>query len=233
MVPADARVTYSPSGGTTQMASGTPIELEEGIYTITARAPRFAEQTRVVQVRAGRTETVTLRLSAQAAPVMTMDAWAKGGWTRAGAWYAHRGGEFVLFPAKPVWGSVVFSALRQTRALTNNRIQWVVNYRDSRNYLLFAVDKKNFYETEVANGKKRELSKVSLPVPQAGDQLQYTFRIDISGSSVGHFLQSGNRWVPLHAMNYPADPLSDGAFGFYLPGNEELLVSGFAFTPRP
>lgn len=230
VVPANAIVTYTRSGGKAQTASGSEIELEQGVYTITARAPGLGEQNQVIQVVAGQNQTISLRLRAQAAPVMTMDAWAREGWTREGVWYVHRGGEFVLLPAKPVTGILVFTALRRTG---NNRIQWVVNYRDSRNYLLFAVDKKNFYRSEVANGRKREQPKIGLPVAPAGEQLQYTFRIEITGSSLAHFLQSGDRWVPLQSMNLPANSLAGGAFGFYLPGSDELLISGLAFTPKP
>jgi hypothetical protein len=34
-------------------------------------------------------------------------------------------------------------------------------------------------------------------------------------------------------MTLPANALSGGAFGFYLPGNDELLISGFVFAPKP
>ena len=233
--PADAMVTYARSGGKAQPASGAEIEVEEGTYTVTARAPGFIDQSELVQVGAGKTGAVALRLRKQveSVSVLRMDAWAAAGWSREDQWYVHRGGGCVLFPAKPVSGSVVFTALRRRHLLGNNRIQWVINYRDPLNYLLFEVDKKNMYRSEIVDGRKRELSKITLPVPPSGKQLQYTIRIDISGSTVEHFVQSGNEWVTIHTMTSNSNALADGAFGFYLPGNDELLVSGFAFTRKP
>lgn len=60
-----------------------------------------------------------------------------------------------------------------------------------------------------------------------------TIRVDISGSSVEHFLQSENQWLTIHTTTFGANALADGAFVFYLPGNDELLVSDFSFTRRP
>lgn len=233
--PADATITYARAGGAAQPAGGTELDLEEGSYTVTARAPGFGEQSQIIQVAAGKTETVALRLRKQteSVSVMKMDAWAGAGWTRESAWYVHRGGGFVIFPAKPVFGTLVFSALRRTRLLGNNRIQWVINYRDPQNYLLFEIDRKDLYRTEVVSGKKRELPKIALPAAPTGNQLQFTIRIDISGSSVEHLVQKGSRWVAIDTMTFSAKALADGAFGFYLPGNDELLVSDFAFTRRP
>ena len=234
IIPANATVTYARGGEKPQQPAGPGVELEEGTYTITASAPGFSEQSQTIQVLAGKTETAALRLTAQvvAPTVLTMDTWTKGGWTREGVWYAHRGGEFVVFPVSPISGTIVFTALRRTHLLANNRIRWVVQYRDQRNYLLFELDKKNLYRSEIVDGKRRELPKASVTIPLADNNLQYTLRIDISGTKIEHFIQSGNQWLSLDTLSFAGNLASRGGFGFYLPGNDELLISDFTYTKK-
>ena len=234
VTPANATIMYARTGEQPQPAGGPTAELEEGSYTVSASAPGFAEVSQSIQIAAGKTETLTLRLPAQnASPTaMTMDAWANGGWKRQDGWYARKGGEFVVFPVTPAYGSFAFTALRRTRVLANNRIQWLVNYVDPRNHMLFELDKKNFYRTVVKNGKRRELPKINVQAAPGGN-LQYTVRIDVSATRIDHFIQDGNKWVPLDALPLAEDSPSSGGFGFYLPGTDELLVSGFTFTRKP
>jgi serine/threonine protein kinase/cytochrome c-type biogenesis protein CcmH/NrfG len=231
--PANATVTYVRSGEELQRATAGKFELDEGTYTFSASAPGFADQSHVVQVAAGKTETLSIHLAPQrvAPTVLNMDAWAKAGWERQGEWYLHKGGDFVIFPAVPSSGTFAFTALRHTHLLGNNRIEWVVNYIDSRNYMLLELDKKNLIVTEVKNDVRRELRKIPVPVPPERDKLQYTIRVDISGERIDQFLQKGNAWVPLSSLT--GKDLSRGGFGFYLPGGDELLVGGFSFTKKP
>jgi len=238
--PESATVTYARAGEEAKPVSGGTMELDEGSYTVTASAPGYVEQSQTVQIEAGKTESVALRLPARVVAPVTfgIDAWPKGTWVLQDQWYVHRGGNFVLFPITPVFGSLTFTASRHGRVLGSSRIEWVVNFVDPNNYILFEMDKKSLYRTLVRNGERHELSKTPIPVPPTGNNVQFTLRIDISAAKVESFVQGGNRWLPLDTMNFDGPTLLGkdrprGSFGFHLPGSDELMISGFTFNRKP
>jgi class 3 adenylate cyclase len=229
--PPNATVFYSMPGQPPRQIAGRSLNLPEGSYVLTAKAPGLGEQTQTVDVKAGAETAVNFKLAPRAAPAITMDSWTNAGWTKDGAWYLHKGGGFVLFPSRPVSGSFVFTASRRARLLGNGRIQWFLDYSNERNYLLFSMDKNYLYCTEVTDGKRRDVSKRVLPQTAKGDELQRTLRIDVTKQRIVHSVQRGANWISLDTYDSSSENLASGSFGFYLPGSAEISIAGFQFQP--
>jgi hypothetical protein len=228
--PADARVTIARPGEQPRAVNETVLSVPEGSYTLVARAPNYAEKSVAVQVVAGETKVVDLQLTPQkAAPVVLkrgMSDWDNpAGWTKDGNWFVHRGGNFVTFRPSPVLGSFVFTAsLRR-----GGRLQWFLARADDKNYVLFQMDKKNYYRHEVVNGRRKELQKVA---HKQENQDYWTLQIDVTANSVVHKLHDGERWTVLDAWSEPGRNFSSGKFGFYIPGNDQYAISNFSYSPQ-
>ena len=161
-----------------------------------------------------------------------MEDWAAtGNWKLEDNWYVHRGGGLVLYPTVPTGGSFVFSAMRKGGLLGKGRIQWVAGCTDDKNYLLFGIDKKNIHRQEIVDGKKQKETSESLKTATA-KELTYTLKIDISSETIVTSVQQGGSWVVVDT--WPAAVLNptNGKFGFYLPGTDEIYLSNFSFTPK-
>ncbi len=238
--PASAVVTYTTADNKTQKAPGPSFELEEGSYTFTAKAPNYADATQSVKVTAGSAVTVNLSLSARVVPQQkvkppSMEEWAKSeGWELDNGWYGHRGGGMVLYPAMPVAGTIVFTSMRGARFLGAGHIQWVADASDARNYVFFEIGKKDFHRVRFVDGKKDKDSekKASVKLNSGKEWLRYSIKIDISPESIVTSVLQGGEWVTVDMFSDPGHNLADGKFGFYLPANDEILISNFSFTPR-
>jgi len=238
--PASAVVTYTAADNKTQKPSAPSFELEEGSYTFTAKAPNYADATQSVKIVAGSAVTVNLSLSAkvvvpQKVKPPSMEEWAKSaGWELDNGWYSHRGGGMVLYPATPVAGTMVFTGMRAARLLGAGHIQWVADASDARNYVFFEIGKKDFHRVRFVDGKKDKDSekKTAVKLNSGKDGLQYSIKIDISPESIVTSVQQGGDWVTVDTFSDPSHNLADGKFGFYIPGNEEVTISNFSFTPK-
>jgi hypothetical protein len=49
---------------------------------------------------------------------------------------------------------------------------------------------------------------------------------------VVHRIKNGNDWLTLDSWTEPGRIFSDGKFGFYIPGNDEISISDFTFRPN-
>ncbi len=135
----------------------------------------------------------------------------------------HRGGDFVLFPVMPLNGVVSFTATMTK----GHRIQWVVDYRDKNNYVLFQLDDKSFQRRLVRGGK----ASTDTNVPHDPSNF-YTIQIDISPHSLVHSLVVESAVKPLDKLEDGDQDLTAGSFGFYLPGKDEMGLANFKYSPR-
>jgi isochorismate hydrolase len=104
-------------------------------------------------------------------------------------------------------------------------LQWVFNYTDPKNYVLLQMDENNFYRTVIHNGEKRD----QIIVPDKGDKKTFrTLQIRVSATELVHQIKHGDRWIVLDRWSQPGANLSAGKFGFYIPGNDEVVLSSFA-----
>ena len=171
-----------------------------------------------VYARSHRGQTKTLDLSL--AP-NGMSKWDDpGSWKHEGDAFTRKGGDFVLYGV-PASGTFVFSAM-----LTKGHLlQWVLNYSDPKNYVLFQMDDNNFYRTVIRNGEKTD----EIIVPDKGDKKSFrTLQIRVSPTELVHQIKHGDHWTVLDRWTQPRTNLSLGKFGFYIPGNDQVALSNFA-----
>ncbi len=215
--PADAKVAIVKGDLLTVVSSGTPLNLAPGTYTLTARTADKFTRWSTLEVVAGESKTLDLSL-------------APGGmskWDEPGAWkpekdsFIRKGGDFVLYGAVPAAGTFVFSATPNKGHL----LQWVLNYTDPKNYVLFQMDDKNFYRTVIRNGQKTD----EIKVPENADKKRfYELRIRVNPTELIHQIKHDDGWTVLDRWTQPGANLSQGKFGFYIPGDDQVALSGFA-----
>jgi hypothetical protein len=211
------------------------IELEEGKYTFTASAEGYKDSTETVEVVAGRTISLAIKLTVDPAAraLPSMAEWlGRSGWARVNEWYVGRGGGYVLYPVTPLSGSVAFTVFRRNRLFGGERIRWVVGYHSSEDHILFEADQKKLYRTVVIKGKRGNQREIALPGPGGGGDVLHTFQLDVSPAKVVVRLRTGDSWSEVDACSLPDRDISAGRFGFYVPGDDEIRVSNFTFTPR-
>ena len=232
--PPDAKVNYrlkSEPESQARNAGGTVLSLPDGSYVFSAAASGFSPASATVELGAGASTTVELRLKAsepvKPAPAAAgMDQWEDPtGWTRENDWYVRQGGDAVLYRFTPLAGQFEFTViLRKGR-----RLRWVVNHTGSKNYALFEADKKNFYRRQVVNGKDSELARVAHAIAE-GSPLN--LRIEIFGETIVHSVRTGSHWTTLDTWTDRSRNFTAGRFGFLIPGKDVVAISNFRYQPR-
>ena len=213
--PADAAVTLTKAGeAPLKVTSGSALTLPPGTYTLSARTADNLTRTSTVEVVAGQSKVVDLQLGPSG-----MSLWDNpSGWKPEQGGFVHKGGDFVLYGASPTSGTFVFSAMLQK----GHRLQWVLNYVDAQNYVLFQMDENNFYRSVLRNGQKSDEAKV----PFKSEKKSFrTVQIHVSATEIDHQIKSGSSWVALD--KWGGANLSAGKFGFYIPGNDQVALSSF------
>ncbi len=130
--PADANVAIAKGNFLKIVSSGVPLNLAPGTYTLTARTAERFTRSSTLEVIAGQSKTLDLSLAPSG-----MSSWDDpGAWKREGDSFIRKGGDFVLYRVVPASGTFIFSAM-----LTKGHLlQWVLNYSDPKNYVLFQID---------------------------------------------------------------------------------------------
>ncbi|MGO9123639.1 MAG: protein kinase domain-containing protein [Terriglobales bacterium] len=213
--PADAAVSLAKAGeASVKVTSGSALNLPPGTYTLSARTADNLTRTSTVEIVAGQSKVVDLPLGPSG-----MSLWDDpSGWKQDKGTFIHKGGDFVLYSASPTSGTFVFSAMLQK----GRRLQWVVNYVDAQNYILFQMDENNFYRSVVRNGQKTDEAKVPY---KSEKRAFHTIHIHISPSEIDHQTRSGDSWVALD--KWSGTNLSGGKFGFFIPGSDQVALSNF------
>ena len=227
-----------------QVVSGTEVSLTEGNYRVTGSAPQYQDAVATAHVPAGGAVTVTLAMKRVAErptgqtqsktqpSVFTIEDWAKAGsanpslsnWKRDKNVWAKQGGEFVVAPISPAPGRLTFTVI----PLNRKRLEWVLNYKDDKNYDLFQIDAKTFVRTRYAGGKKGE----SVRYPSSYKPDNYLMvTITLTGSSIVHSFVVDGQWHEVDNWQTPGGGVQ-GKFGFHVPGKDEIGVSDFKFTPN-
>ena len=110
------------------------------------------------------------------------------------------------------------------------RIRWCVQYVDAKNYLLFELDKKNFWAEVIEKGKKLERAKTPARSGKA-EGIHHSDR-----NHAGHVcIASRTRRQCGSLLDSFAEPgrnFTKGKFGFLIQGNDEIGISDFKFKPR-
>jgi len=234
--PPDASVTYRRADEAQPHELRSPqIELPAGTYVFTARAPGYTEKSERVQIAAGETKTVELALARIATPVVKPGTMADfedpSAWRREGELWTHRGGGFIPYRLGPK-GVYTFTVelVHGGNLFKGGRIRWAVQYVDSRNYLLYELDHKNFWAEVVQNGKKFEREKMQHDLEK---QKAFTLQVEITPERCVHRIRNASgQWMVLDSFSEPGRDFTKGKFGFLIQGKDEIGVSDFSFTPK-
>ena len=215
--PSDAQVTLTkPGESPIKVASGGALNLSAGSYTLSARTADGFTRTSSLEVTAGQARTLELPLAPSG-----MAKWDDAaGWKQDKGSYVHKGGDFVLYGASPTSGTFVFSAM----LAKGRRLQWVVNYTDANNYVLFQMDDNNFYRSAVRNGEKTD----EIKIPNKSEKKSFrTIQIRVEPNQIVHQIKQGDSWLSLDRWAQPGSNLTQGKFGFYIPGGDQVVLSSF------
>ena len=215
--PADAQVTLNKTGETpVKVSSGGALTLPAGSYTLTAKSADSFVRSSTVEVTAGQSRTLDLSLAPSG-----MSKWDDpAGWKQDKGSFVRKGGDFVTYGVSPTTGTFVFSAM----LAKGHRLQWVLNFTDANNYVLFQMDDNNFYRTVVKNGQKGDETKIA---SKGGKKSFHTLQVRVAPNEIVHQIRQGDGWVVLERWAQPASNLSLGKFGFYIPGNDQVALSSF------
>jgi tetratricopeptide (TPR) repeat protein len=215
--PADANVAIVKGNLLKLVSSGVPLNLAPGTYTLTARTAEKFTRTSTLEVIAGQSKTLDLSLAPNG-----MSKWDDpGAWKPEKDSFIRKGGDFVLYGVVHTSGTFVFSAMPTKGHL----LQWVLNYSDPKNYVLLQMDDNNFYRTVIRNGEKTN----EITVPDKGDKKSFrTLLIRVSPTELVLHIKHGDHWTVLDRWTQPGANLSLGKFGFYIPGNDQVALSGFS-----
>jgi hypothetical protein len=235
--PASASVTYRRGDETeAHEVHGNQIDLPPGSYAFSARAPGFADSTARVQLAAGENRQVEFTLAARPSP--PAPAQAKGmaefedaqSWKKEGDNWVHEGGGFVPYKLPPKGVFTFTVALRKGGgAFRAGQIRWCLQYLDPKDYLLYEMDRKNFWAGVVEKGKR--LERVKAP-HNLGSQKAFTIQIEVTSDRVVQKVRVGNDWKVLDTFVEPGRDFTQGKFGFLIQGNDEIAVSDFKFQPK-
>jgi eukaryotic-like serine/threonine-protein kinase len=216
--PADAQVALAKAGeAPAKLTSGTSLSLPAGSYTLTARTADTFTRSSTVEVIAGQSKSLDLSLAPSG-----MSKWDDpGAWKQEKGSFVRKGGDFVMYGVAPTSGTFAFSAM----LTKGHRLQWVLDYTDPKNYVLFQVDDNNFFRTIIRNGEKMDEVKV----PSKSDKKSFrTLQIRVGPNEIVHQIKQGDSWMVLDRWTQPGANLSLGKFGFYIPGNDQVVLSSFA-----
>jgi hypothetical protein len=214
----DATVTLTRGGeAPVKVTSGGVLSLAPGSYTLTARTTDSITRSTNVEVVAGQSRNIDLPLAPSG-----MTKWDDAaGWKSEKGSYVHHGGDYVLYNTSPTSGTFVFSAM----LLKGHRMQWVLNYTDPNNYGLFQLDENFFYRAIVRNGVKSNETKFPL---KAEKKTFRTIQVRVTSTEVVHETRNGDAWVVLDRWSDSGANLSQGKFGFYIPGSDQVALSSFS-----
>lgn len=234
--PADANVTYRRNDETQAQARdlrGGQVDLPPGAYIFSARAPGYTDRTERVQLAAGENRNLDLALNKVAPAVRTgtmADFEDPGAWKQEDSVFVHRGEAFLPYKLTPK-GVFTFTVqlIKGGGVFRAGRIRWRINYQDPRNFAQFEIDKKNFWARDNVKGKNTERAKTQHDLK---DAKSFTVQIEVTADHIVHKLRTAEGWVILDSWAQPGRDFTQGKFGFWIQGSDEVGITDFSFVPK-
>ena len=234
VIPPDLNVAmtlHRDGEGAARAISAQTLSLSPGIYTVAGSATGYRDYAATARLDPGQSKTVSLIMERDQSPrrrepVSALEEWGKGrGWMREGPLLVRRGGNFVLAPIEPGPGTYSFTAILKK----GRRLEWVVNYRDERNYSLYQLGKNFFQRIQVRGGERS--TPVKLRHTLHRDEF-VTVHIEVSGNSIVQRAQQNGRSVLLDEWKHSGAGFTRGRFGFHVPGRDQIALREMSFIPR-
>jgi hypothetical protein len=142
-----------------------------------------------------------------------------------------RGGGFVHYNVPRSAGHYSFEAHSKIGGfLKHDKLQWYAGYEDSDDYVMFSVDGKHASVRRVRDGKSEEINRISFSANSEG-WLQVEMTVNPESISA-RVRKPGGQWNNLGTVTGAGRDFTQGRVGFYLPGNDEIAVANFRFSPK-
>lgn len=213
--------------------SASVLELPEGVYTVIASAPGYQNYGSTVKVVPNQTVTASILLepvsavaAAKAAPKeFGLGDWEKaGGWQRQGHALTRTGGGDVLLPRALGAGAIRF----RIASPGWKRLEWLADYRDEKNYVLYRLDRSKLERVVLSQGKRAGAVKSDHKL-RLGDAVDVS--VALSAGAIVTSIQAGAEWKLIDEC--PLRPgESSGRFGLRIPERAPIVLESFSFTPK-
>jgi serine/threonine-protein kinase len=232
--PASATASATRTGHAPQTVGAGAVELDEGSYAITVRAPGYNERTEHVQVVGGQTVSLNVVLAREQRRAVAggMEGWESSAWTRDGGWYVHRGAARLLYraPGKPGTYQFTTALTAGGGLLRGKNLEWVAAYNDERNYILYRLDKEALRCFNVVDGKRMELPRKVHGLKLT--DLIATVQLEVTAGTLTLRLRKGEQWTTVDSLSLRDRDFAAGRFGILVEGKDEVRLSGFSFYPK-
>jgi serine/threonine-protein kinase len=213
--PADSAVTVYNAKGEQVPITGAHFDLPEGRYHFIARANGYIDRGEAADVASDGATTVDLKLSplivAAAAP--TVDGWEAADWTADAKSHTltHHATDIGVYAVQPSRGKYIFAGSFGHGFLFDKpKIEWVVNYRDPNNYLLFSLDRSGL-ELFTVNAGKKVAKGSRITFTQLS---KYQILLQITPGHITTSLGDGHGWKQISDWSGLPDNVDAGKFGF-------------------
>ena len=164
-----------------------------------------------------------------AAPVEATPAAAAPSGMEVEGQQVRKGGGFIPYHVPKVAGRYSFQAqARKSGLFKHGKLQWYAGYLDSSNFVMFVLDGKHAMIRETRDGHTAELSRAIFDVdPNEWVQVD----LSVKANAITARIKTPNSsWQQLDAVTSPGRDFTQDKMGFYIPGNDEVAVSGFRFS---
>jgi len=218
--PAEAFVSVFNSKGETLPFTGLHVSLPEGRYRFLAHAIGYEDHDETVDIPADSSLNVNLKLSpiAVAADPPSLAGWETDAWTADAKSHTlvHHDTDIGLYSAQPSRGKFVFAGpIGHAFLISRPKIEWVADYRDAGNYLLFSLDHNSLELFSVANSLKTAKERISFP-----EISHYQIMLQIAPGHIviwlgtGPGTSNGQGWKQLRDWSGLPENIDAGRFGF-------------------
>jgi hypothetical protein len=233
----EASITIRQGSNAAQPVQAGTHYRDPGDYVVSAAAPGFQRSEDGRRVTVGQTTVFHLTLNREAIKQpqrrLRLEDLAKvQGFENTNGVMVRNGGEVAALPLTPSGGSYTFTAnlrggglfsLRHV-GIGKPRLQWVVDYTDDANYVLFELGENALSRTLVSGGHRGDTVKIPHECPK-GDY--YSISVDVAAGEVTNKVLCSGQWVVLDRWQPQGANLADGRFGFLVPNKTTLTVSHF------
>jgi hypothetical protein len=213
--------------------AGPSVAVPEGHYLVSVSAPQYSPTSTAIQVSAGGTAVaaLTLRRLEAPKPVKTapgiafgLEDWLKvPGWVAQGGMLTHKGGDLVMAPPDISQGTIRFTVV----SLKGRHVEFVVAYRDEKNFIHYELDDKNLVLYEMKNGSKSKKTEVAHELDK---KKPMGISLAVTPQSVVISVMHGG-WLDLNRCDVTGSSVH-GRFGFRIPGSDEIGLQDFTITPN-